>query len=76
MTDVACPRCSCGIWVRDVLVAAPNPTGELHLRRSLDPLRWTCAMCGYQASPRGLLNWRLGGTVAYARPLTAAARSR
>ena len=79
MAVIACPRCSGGVWVRDVLVAAPDPTGDLRPRRTpgLDPLRWTCATCGYQASPRGLVSWRLGGApLAHERSLAAAERSR
>ena len=77
MADIACPRCSADVWVRDVLVAAPAPAAEPHLRRSLDPLRWTCTTCGYQASHRGLLQWRLSAArVAHKGPLATAARSR
>lgn len=79
MTTIACPRCAGLVWVRDVLVAASDPTGDLRLTRTstLGPLRWTCAGCGYQAPLGGMLSWRLGGDgVAHEALVAAAGRSR
>jgi len=79
MTTIACPQCAGLVWVRDGLVAASDPTGDLRLTRTATPgpLRWTCAGCGYQAPHGGMLSWRLGGApVAHEEPVAAAGRSR
>ena len=64
MTTINCPQCSGRVWVRDYLVAASESDGGLRLAwaPALGPLRWTCAGCGYQVKPDGLLSWRLDGS--------------
>jgi len=65
VSTITCPRCAGLVWVRDFVVAASDPSGDLRVTwaPTLGPMRWTCAGCGYQVKREGLLSWRLDGTL-------------